>query len=243
MGTSTNYNAPTSPQWRKLKGKVTRLTGQGSLTSDSIKEILRDFVNANYGSSPRRNGTGGAARRRTAQNVAQDIGRFFSSVANVGFGEAFEDAGLGSLEGKTLSEIAHLLLDHFGGTSNTLDKADVRTALCDLIDEIFNGADTVEGIEEAMEMRSHGEALDNLIRLFFGYYIYEQFCRDFYGQLVANIGYERAEESLNEIRDYICELLRDVIGDQDISQVDWNGSQGQQIVEQILQETLEVFSV
>ena len=119
----------------------------------------------------------------------------------------------------------------------------MRTALCDLIDEIFNGADTVEGIEEAMEMRSHGEALDNLIRLFFGYYIYEQFCRDFYGQLVANIGYERAEESLNEIRDYICELLRDVIGDQDISQVDWNGSQGQQIVEQILQETLEVFSV
>lgn len=243
MGTSTNYNAPTSPQWRKLKGKVTRFAGQGSLTSTGIKEILRDFVNVNYGSSPRTSGTGGAARRRTAQNVAQDIGRFFSSVASSDFRKAFEETVLESLEGKTLSEIAHLLLDYLGGPSGTLDKADVRTALCDLMDEILNEADTVEDVEEVMEIRSHGEALDNLIRRFFGYYIYEQFCRDLYGQLITNIGDEQAEEFVNEIRDYICEALRDVVGDQDISQVDWNGSQGQQIVEQILQETLEVFSV
>ena len=243
MGTSTNYSAPTTPQWKKLKGKVTRLTGQGSLTSTGIKEILRDFVNVNYGSSPGTSGSGGAARRQTAQNVARKIGGFFSSVANVGFREAFEDAGLGSLEGKTLSEIAHLLLDYLGGPSGTLDKADVRTALCDLMDEILNDTDTVEDVEEAMEMRSHGEALDNLIRHFFGYYIYEQFCRDLYGQLVTNIGDDRAEESVDEIQDYICEALRDVVGDQNISQVGWNGSQGQQIVEQILQETLEVFSI
>ena len=51
MGTSTNYNAPTSPQWRKLKGKITRLTGQGPLSSAGIEGILRDFVNVNYGSS------------------------------------------------------------------------------------------------------------------------------------------------------------------------------------------------
>ena len=243
MGTSTNYNAPTSPQWKKLKGKVTRSTGQGSLSSTSRKEILRDYVNVNYGSSRGTTNRGRAARRRAAQSVAQSIGGFFSSVASEGFQKAFKDAGLGSLEGKTVGEIAHSLLDYLGGPSGTLDKADVRTALCDLMDEILKDADTVEDVEEAMEMRSHGEALDNLIRHFFGYYIYEQFCRDLYGQLVTNIGDERAEESVNEIRDYICDALRDVVGDQDISQVDWNGSQGQQIVEQILQETLEVFSV
>ena len=243
MGTSTNYNAPTSPQWKKLKGKVTRLTGQGSLTSTSIKEILRDFVNVNYGPSPGTSRTGGAARRQTAQNVARNIGRFFSSVASSGFRKAFEETVLESLEGKTLSEIGHLLLDYLGGPSGTLDKADVRTALCDLMDEILNDTDTVEDVEEAMEMISHGEALDNLLRRFFGYYIYEQFCRDFYGQLVTNIGDEQAEEAVNAIRDYICEALRDIVGDRDISQVDWNGSRGQQITEQILQETLEVFSV
>ena len=242
MGTSANYNAPTSPQWRKLKGKVTRLTGQGSPSSTGIKEIFRDFVNANYGSSLRVSGPSGAARRQVAQNVARKMGGFFSSVADVGFHKAFEDAGLGSLEGKTLSEIAHSLLDHLGGPSNTLDETDARTALCDLMDEILNDADSPEDIEEAMETRSYGEALDNLIRRFFGYYIYEQFCRNFYGQLVANIGNEETEKSVDEIRIYICEVLKDATGDQDVSQINWNSDQGQQIIEEILQETLEVFS-
>lgn len=242
MGTSTNYKAPTSPQWKKLKGKVSRLTGQGSLSSTSRKEILRDYVNVNYGSSRGTTNRGRAARRRAAQSVAQSIGGFFSSVASEGFQKAFEDAGLGSLEGKTVSEIAHSLLDYLGGPSNTLDEADARTALCDLMDEILNDADGTEDVEEVMEMRTHGVALDNLLRRFFGYYIYEQFCKDFYGQLVANIGNKEAAESIDEIRDYVCEALKEATGDQEISQIDWDGSQGQQIVEEILQETLEVFS-
>ena len=242
MGTSTNYNAPTEPQWKKLKGKVSRLTGHGQLNSTGIKGILRDFVNVNYGSSRGASGPGGTARRQVAQNAARKIGGFFSAVNDVGFRKAFEDVGLGSFEGKTLSEIAHALLDHFGGPSNTLDEVDVRMALCDLMDEILNNADSPEDVEKAMETRAHGEALDNLIRRFFGYYIYEQFCRDFYGRLVANIGNEEAEQSVNEIRDYICEALKDEIGDQDMNQINWNGDQGEQIIGKILDETLEVFS-
>ena len=242
MGTSTNYSASTSPQWKKLKGKVTRLTGQGPLSSVDTKDILRDFVNVNYGSSPRTSSGRIIAQRRVARDVAQKIGGFFSSVADVGFRKAFEDAVRESLEGKTVSEIAHSLLDHLGGPSNTLNEVDARTALCDLMDEILDDTVSPEDVEEAMERRAHGTVLGNLIRRFFGYYIYEQFCRDFYGQLVANIGNEEAEESVDGIRDYICESLKDAIGDQNISRIDWAGSQGQQIVEEILQETLEVFS-
>lgn len=242
MGTSTNYNASTSPQWKKLKGKVTRLTGQGPPSSTSIKEILRDFVNVNYGSLQETSSSRTTARRQVAQNVARKIGGFFSEVADVGFRRAFEDADLGSLEGKTLSEIAHLLLDYFGGPSNTLDEVDARMALCDLMDEILNDADSPEDVEEVMETRAHGEALDNLIRRFFGYYIYEQFCKDFYGKLVANIGNEQAEESVDEIRDYICDALKDATGNQNVSQINWDSNRGQQVIEEILQETLEVFS-
>lgn len=242
MGTSANYNAPTGPQWKKLKGKVSRLTSHSRLNSTGIKGILRDFVNVNYGSSRSAIGPGGTARREVAQNVAQKIGGFFSSVNDIGFRKVFEDAGLGSFEGKTLSEIAHALLDHLGGPSNTLDEADVRMALCDLMDEILNNADSPEDVEQVMEARAHGEALDNLIRRFFGYYIYEQFCRDFYGRLVANIGNEEAEKSIDEIRDYICEVLKDEIGDRDMNQINWSGDQGKQIIGEILDETLEVFS-
>ena len=243
MGTSTNYNAPTSPQWKKLKRKVTRLTGQGSLSSTGIKEILQDFVNVNYSTSPDASSSGGGvqARRRAARNVAQNIGGFFASVAEVGFPKAFE-AVFESLDGKSLSEIVYSLLDHLGGPSSTLDDTDIQTALCDLIAEILNGADSLEEFEETIQTKSHGEFLENLIISFFGYYVYQQFCRVFYAQLIANIGERQADESINGIREYICLKVKDVVSDRDVKQIDWNNSQGQQIVEEILQRTLEVFS-
>ncbi len=247
MGTSTNYKAPTSPQWRKLKGEVTRLTRRGIPSSIGIKGIIQDFVKVNYGSS---HGTGsggskvgGTARRQAAQNVARKIGESFSSVADVGFREAFEDAGLGSLEGKSIREIVYSLVDYLGGPKSTLDETDAQTALGDLMDEILNDANSLEEVEEAIETRCHGASLGNLIQSFFGYYIYQQFCRVFYERLVANIGERRADESIDEIRDYICETVKYVVSDRNITQIDWNESQGQQVIDEILQETLEVFSV
>ena len=242
MGTSTNYNAPTSPQWSKLKGKVTRLTRQGTLGSTGIKGILQDFVTVNYGVSRGARSGGGTGHRRIAQNVARNIGQFFSSVADVGFREAFERAGLGSLEGKSVREIGYSLLDYLGGPSSTIDETDARQALSDLMDEILNDADSLEDVEEAMEMESHGEALEDLIQRFFGYYIYEQFCSVFYERLVDGIGHIQADKCVDEIRDYICAAVKDVISDKNVSKIDWSGTQGQQIVDKILQDTLEVFT-
>ena len=83
----------------------------------------------------------------------------------------------------------------------------------------------------------------NLVSLYFLglLYIYQQFCRVFYNRLVDKIGDRQADESIGDIRD-ICETLKDVINDRDVGQIDWHGSQGQQIVEEILRKTLEVFS-
>ena len=166
MGTSTNYNAPTSPQWKNLKTKVTKLTRQGKLSSSDIRKILQDFVAVNYYPSGRTSGSGGTGQARTAQSVAQKIGGFFSLVNDIGFREAFKRVGLGSLEGKSLAEIALLLMDYLGGPSSTLDQTDARTALSDLMEEFLNNADTPEDVEEVMEAISHGESLDNFIQNF-----------------------------------------------------------------------------
>ena len=242
MGTSTNYNAPTSPQWKNLKTKVTKLARQGKLSPSNIRKILQDFVAANYYPSGRTSGSGGTGQARAAQAVAQKIGGFFSLVDDIGFHEALKRVGLGSLEGKSLDEIALLLLDYLGGPSSTLDQTDARAALSDLMEEFLDDADTPEDIEEVMETISHGESLDSFIQNFFGYYIYQQFCRAFYNRLVDKIGDRQADESIGDIRDYICGTLKDVISDRDVGQIDWHGSQGQQIVEEILRKTLEVFS-
>ena len=286
MGTSTNYKAPTFPQWGNLKGKVTRLVHQETpdaadidtpetpnaadintpetpdTTNTDIPEIVTDFVKVNYGSSEgtgsggggsRRGGSGGGgsrrgstgspgatARRRAAQNIAQNIGGFFSSVANLGFREAFEQAGLGLLEGKSVREIAYSLLDYLGGPSSTLDQVDARKALTDLMSEIFQDVHSPEDVEEAMERRSDGESFADMIRSFFGHYINAQFVRAFYERVTAR---RPGTQIFGKIRNFICAAVKFEVRHQDVTKINWSGNQGQQIVANIFEKTLEVFGV
>ena len=243
MGTSTNYKAPTSQQWANLKAKVTRLMCHGTPSSSNIKSVLQDFVSVNYGPSRGTSGGGSTGGGQVAQSVARNIGGFLSSVADVGFAEAFELAGLGSLEGKSVSEIGHLLLDYLGGASNTIDQVDARKALSNLIDEILKDANSLEEVEKAMEAIAQGESLTNLILCFWGNFIYEQFCRKHYGQLVARIGEVQADKRIDDIKVCIFDILKHLTLHQDVTQIDWKGSQGQQIMNKIHQDTLEAFTI
>ena len=284
MGTSTNYNAPTSPQWRNLKRRVTNVVDQEvpdladidiqdtpdpadidiqdtldpadidiQDTPDpadiDIQQIVTDFVKVNYGSSQGTSrGSGGSSggstvftgRTRAARNVAHNIRGFFSSVANSGFRDAFERAGLGLLEGKSVREIGYALLNHLGGTSSTLDQVDARRALTDLMREIFRDVHSPEDVEEAMEIRSQGESFANMIVSFFGHYIYAQFIRSFYERVTAR---RSGTKIFGKIRNFIRRAVKFEVRHQDVSKIDWSGDQGQQIVDNIFQKTLEVFIV
>ena len=295
MGTSTNYKAPTSPQWGNLKGKVTRLVRQetpdaadidtpetpdaadidtpetpdaadidtpetpdaADINTPEIAKIVTDFVKVNYGSSEgtssggggsggggsRRGGTGSpetTARRRAAQNVAQNIGGFFSSVANLGFRETFEQAGLGQLEGKSVREIAYSLLDYLGGPSSTLDQVDARKALTDLMGDIFHDVNSPEDVEEAMERISHGESFADMIQSFFGHYINAQFIRSFYERVTAR---RSGTQIFGKIRNFIRAAVKFEVRHQDVSRINWSGDQGRQIIDNIFQKTLEVFGL
>ena len=297
MGTSTNYKAPTSPQWGNLKRKVTRLACQDISDSDDIdiqdtssptdidiqdtpdsddidiqdtpsptdidiQKIVTDFVKINYGSSQGtgsgrdgnsrsssgNSGTSGSdrasagvkTRRRAAGNVARNIGRFFSSVANIGFREAFEQAGLGQLEGKSVREIAYSLLSYLGGPSSTLDQVDARKALTDLMGEILHDVHSPEDVEVAMERRSDSESLADLIRNFFGHYINAQFVSAFYERVTAR---GSGTQMFGKIRNFIRAAVKFEVRHQDVSKINWSGDQGQQIVDNIFQKTLEVFGV
>ena len=278
MGTSTNYKAPTSPQWGNLKRKVTRLACQEipdtpdatdidvqdtpDATDINIQEIVKDFVKVNYGSSQGTgsgrggggsSGTGdnggggngggsgrGAARLRAARSVAQNIERFFSSVANFGFKDTFEGVRLGPLEGKSVREIAYSILDHLGGPSSTLDQADARKALADLMGEILHDVHSPEDVEEAMERRAHGDSFVDMVRSFFGHYINAQFVRAFYERVTTRIP---GTQIFRKIRNFICAAVKYEVRNQDVGEINWSGDQGGQIVDKIFQKTLEVFNL
>lgn len=232
MGTSQGYEAPTTPQWKNLKRQVTIDAKEGNLSSDKSADTVKKFARANRNNSSSRN-----AVNKTAYN----IGGFLSLVNEHGFKETLDKIGLKNLEGKTPLEITFSLTDYLSESFNNIDEVDARNALSRLMDSLFQEADDFEDIEKIIEQNSNEELIGNVLVDFFGYYIYEQFCRVFYERLVQRVGEEKAESYLSSISDYINSALQHETTNINAANINWNGDEGKEITDKILNETLEVF--
>ncbi|URJ43657.1 hypothetical protein MF628_003292 [Paenibacillus polymyxa] len=239
MGTSKGYDAPTTPQWGELKGKVSRLAKAGLPGLDNSKQLIGLFIRANGGSQ--RIARDGGMGARNAQAVARNLGSFLSLVNRIGIDEALKQTGLEYLKGKTTSDIVLSLIDYFGEDASTIDQVDARNALSQLMDEMFEGVEGIEDIGHVLEEYANPDDLTEILEKFFGYYVYQQFCRSFYERLASKVGNTQADAFLNDILDYIrSEIIVISIG-RDITQVDWNGQEGIEICAQLLEKTLDVF--
>jgi hypothetical protein len=238
MGTSTDYAAP--PSWGSLKAEVTRAGGH-LLTAVKAGELLRDHVGYNGGSQRIASSGGVLGAGRTSQQVARNIAGFFSQVGSIGLAEALRENGLEDLVGRPAQEVLLGIVSLCGGTNGSIDAADARSALSRLMDELCEDAVTADDVEKILSAQSDGAAMSELLMGFFAYYLYEQFCRVFFRQLVQKHGEQRAESFLNDILDFIQSALENHTLGVNVSQVDWFGSQGNQMATTIMQQTLEVF--
>jgi hypothetical protein len=186
----------------------------------------------------RRGGGGGSSG---ARGVAASVGGFISSVAKVGLSKALEAIGLKSCDGKSAAEVALALQEALGGPASTVDQEDLRAALGDLMEELLQPADAFEEVEKAFQEAAAN--LAHVIERLFGHYIFERFCTLHYANVMNQHGPENANSFFQSIRDYIDEKMGLTATSKDLGTVDWNGAEGAQIVESILNETVEVFSV
>lgn len=241
MGTSSGYEAPTTPDWGDLKAQVTRTARSGSASPGTAKNTLRNFIRTSGGARNISRGGGAIGAGRSAQNTAQRLADFVSSVGSVGLQQALQSFGLSEFVGKSASEIIPALVDKLGGPSSTINDSDARNALSNVMEELLSDLDTPEQVEEALSQVMEGEALEDLLSQFFGCYLYEQFCRVFYERLASRVGSSNADSYLDSIFDTIKSALDLMTSERDLSQIDWVGAEGQNIADQILQDTYEIF--
>lgn len=241
MGTSTGYSAP--PAWAELKADVTRAAGAGPLSNESARQILRDHVRGNggaramaRGASPREGSVGGG---RSARTTASRLGGFLADVGTFGFTEALRRAGLADLVGRPINEVLDALVDRLGGPASTIDDADARAALSRLRNELL--AEAVDAAEVERILAEQAGDIDGVLRDYFGYYLYEQFCRVFFERLIQRVGEARAHSFLEEIEGFIRSMLENQTFDRDLTLIDWSGREGSELVAGIMETTLGVF--
>jgi hypothetical protein len=237
MGTSTGYDAP--PSWGPLKSDVTRTAHGGSLTPDKAGQLLSDFVRHNGGASHMARGGGGVAGGGAARAVASRLGAFLGAVGSAGLAEALRQIGLSDLAGRPVREILNAIMDRLGGPSSTIDEVDARMALSRLQDKHLDEAETAEDVERILSVQVTD--LGEFLKDYFGFYLYEVFCRVFFERLVQRVGETRATSFLGDIEDFINSTLTNRTAGQDLARVDLTTPAGQALVSDVMETTLRVF--
>lgn len=238
MGTSADYAAP--PNWSSVKGDVTRSGGR-SLTPVKSRELLREYVSTSGGASRMSRGAGQLGNGGTARHAARSLGGFIAAVARDGLDSALRDSGLQDLIGKSVTETLLGIVSVCGGTDGDIDSVDARNALSRTLDEICADAATPDELEAILRSQMSGESLGALLMAYFGNYLYEQFCRVFFGQLIKKHGDVKATSFLESIRDVIKSDLKHRTLGLNLTQVDWFGREGDAMARMIMQNTLAVF--
>lgn len=238
MGTSTDYSAP--PNWGGLKNAVSR-AGQKSLTPTKARQLVLDHISNSGGSSRIASGGGQLGTGQTARQIVRSLGGFIQEVGKSGLAQALKSHGLEALVGKSAQETLLGILGLCGGREGSHDSVDARNALSQTMDDLCRDVTTAEEVEAVLTAFTDAGRLAALMISFFGNYVYEQFCRVFFAQLVQKHGERRAESFLGQIADYIRSRLNNLTLGMNLTGVDWFGPPGDQLATQIMQETLAVF--
>ena len=237
MGTSSSYSAP--PSWGELKTQVTRAAGNATRTPAATAAVLRNFIRENGGARRVARSGGVIGHPRAAQLTASRLGAFISDVASVGLDEALTRAGWKDLIGRPVHELLNAMIDRLTGGASTIDEVDARNALAKLEDRLLREAASPEDVERILG--NEASNLEPLLAEFFGYYIYEQFCRVFFERLVQRVGEERAASFLAEIEALIASTLANRTVGRNLTDIDWHGKDGHDLIADIMETTLQVF--
>jgi hypothetical protein len=257
MGTSKGYKMPSGGNWGPLKREATGFAQNAGFKPVVPQRLLRHYIKVraasdrpiNAGAGLGAGNGGGSGGGRTTRSwsagvaTAENVGGFFSRVGEVGLAEALREVGLGDLVGHSAAEVSTALLDKLAGPASTLDQAAARKALVELNDELLAEAETFEDIEEVLADSVDEGGLFEVLLRFFGHYLYECFCTDFYERFVKKVGSARAAQSLKSIRDCIESAVKAKLAGRNLATFEWNGSAGKAISEQVLHEVLEIFEV
>jgi hypothetical protein len=133
------------------------------------------------------------------------------------------------------------ILDWLSGPGSTLDANLARIAITKLQQELLAGAKTFEDVEQVLKSTVERVQVAGLLIQYYGHYLFERFSRDFHERLVKSVGLEKARQSVESVRRTIFASLRAKLAGSSPTDIDWRGSEGQQLAETILVETLAIF--
>ena len=237
MGTSASRgggNAPAGGDWVKAKGRFTRFTrGTGSSVGSAVSAFASAIGGARSVSGGGVSAAGGRAGRLSSSvKPGQALGSFLSGVASEGLDKTLRSFGLGHLIGKEPHEILSEIVDYICGNGGTLDEAIARSAVVEVLAEIFSeDDDAYADLRDRWDAELDADRIVDLLSLFLSQAIFQRILSDlgdlFEKSAVSAFEAERKEQA---VLDFIKGMVAFELGEIDPLDFDWQGSDGEELI-------------
>lgn len=266
MGTSKAYGGP---KWPGVNSAVGAAADAGGLSKEKIATAVGKFARAykahltsgtitpgagsrsgaaSQGSSRlsssglgRGGGAGGAARSRAASEGAR-LANFISTAGHSGFQAAVAQFGLDDLKDKPLDEFLEGLTGKLAGEGGILEDDVLDHAMEDTLNELAEQVDTVEEFDQMLS--NDVGNLEKVLQMYYANVIFNSFHQKEYSTVREKLtSSAETQKFFSQARELIREIVKEELSsDRDLSQVDWSGSDGQEIADSINQEVMDILN-
>lgn len=246
MGTSKSYG---SPKWPGVNKEVGTAVSTGFPTNQKIKSAVSAFtkeyknylgaVNGTSISSGRgQSGNGHEARTRAAISGA-NLAHFISTSAHLGFKDALKEFNLFDFKDKPLDEFIDLVAERLSSEGGLLDDDAINRAMANTLDELTENIHTIDEFDALMTKGNIN--IEVVLQVYYANILSINFEQKEYSVIREKISREKTDEFFKNAKDIIRAIVRDELSkERDLSKINWNSIEGQNIADQINQEVLEI---
>lgn len=235
MGTSADRTAGSGGSWTPLKlavnSYIRSLSSNSPNTSDYARRLLSRQVAVLGGAS---SAAGSAAAGRAG---AQRLGALLSGIGENGLADTLRSLDLARLVGLDRFDVLDELIEFVAGDGGDLDSWAARDATCDVLDEVFGDADTWTELTGTSEGALSREAVVALLEVFMTQYIYNRIpvIAERLGRITDPQALAQADKGIRDnIQSFVSLRMPE-----DPYAVDWAGTQGREVVDDVIRYTYE----
>lgn len=241
MGTSKSFGGiKGNPKWSDLSRIVTYTCVTGPIEDARLAKVVRRYVKlldgSNYGGRGRSN-IGGRAGIKTAQK----LGGFLNEVRSKGFRSAIYALGYRITDKTNPNEITNFILENCVGVASTIDEVAAKSAENELLNEIGADAKNFEELAANFENKINEYGIEELLIKFYAYYICEHLSIAFYEKLIKEKGKTATSNFFRQLKKFLLEKVNNISRNRDLSKIDWANKEGDELVKNILEDTLKAF--
>lgn len=224
-------NTVPSVSWGDAKNTFTRYVGSVNRSSGRTggsRGAFSSFVKAQGGS--RRATRASSSGRSTTQRV----GQVFSSIISKGAEAAIKDIGLAEFVGVDAQTLLSKLVDYIAPVGVLLEESVARSAALDLLAELFERYNVEEKGLAALDSLTP-DILKSVLLSYVGKYVYTRVLE----VLSKNSEHHPVETLIRverDIKDYITATVKYDFKQVDVLKIDWEGTQGRDMVNRIYEE-------